>query len=154
MVAVWLIYRKDEITALKGMTIAYLVTCVLNSVTLPWYYTAPLALIALWAKDRRVIYVTAVLSMWMCMMFDGGGNNRLYELWWVIGLAVAIGWVVMVTLGYRPGLPPAKTDTWYLRCSASGDFIESPSPAPGASPREPGDHAGRLPDDLAENHRR
>ena len=94
LVATWWLFRHDERTAFTGMAVAYAITCVLNTVTLPWYYTAPLALVVLASQSRMVIYLTSVFCMWVTFMFDGGGNNRLYALWWVLAFAAIFAWVV------------------------------------------------------------
>ncbi|HIW96649.1 MAG TPA: alpha-(1-_6)-mannopyranosyltransferase A [Candidatus Corynebacterium gallistercoris] len=146
MVLVWWLYKKDVISALEGITIAYLVTCVLNSVVLPWYYTAPLALVALWARRYWVIYAAAVFSMWISLMFDGGGNNRLYDLWWVLSLMAVCAWLASVCLGYRPRMTPGEEPDWDLR--------RSPSPELGASLHEPGGREGRLLGGRAVSHPR
>ncbi|QFQ02134.1 hypothetical protein CUROG_03775 [Corynebacterium urogenitale] len=112
LVAVWWLFRRDEIFALKGVTLAYLVTCVLNTVTLPWYYTAALAFIGVWATDRRIIFFTTWICMAMSMMFDGGGNNRLYALWWVVAVCAIMWWICRACLGYAPGREEHRTDPW------------------------------------------
>ncbi|MBC2680928.1 alpha-(1-_6)-mannopyranosyltransferase A [Corynebacterium anserum] len=114
LIVVWWVFRTDELLALKGATLAYLVTCVFNSVTLPWYYTAALALIGVWTFDRRMIFFTAWFCLAMSMMFDGGGNNRLYSLWWVIGVCLLTFWMTRACLGYAPRRPMEKTDEWIL----------------------------------------
>lgn len=114
LVVVWWIYRHDELATIKGATLAYMVTCVFNSVTLPWYYTAALAFIGIWTFDRRMIFFTAWFCMAMSMMFDGGGNNRLYSLWWVAGVCLLTFWMTRASLGYAPMRPEERTDEWVL----------------------------------------
>ncbi|MGJ4167255.1 alpha-(1-_6)-mannopyranosyltransferase A [Corynebacterium macclintockiae] len=138
LVVAWWLFRHDVRTAFAGMAVAYAVTCVLNTVTLPWYYTAPLALVALANQSPRLIYLTSVFCMWVTFMFDGGGNNRLYALWWVIAIAAVFAWVAHACLDYSPALPWRTT--------------KSPSPEPGASPRGQGARAGHPPVAPAENH--
>ena len=115
LVVVWWLFRRDELAAIKGVTLAYLVTCVLNTVTLPWYYTAALAFIGVWALDRRIIFFTAWACMAMSMMFDGGGNNRLYAIWWVVGISAIMWWLCRTSLGYAPGRKEHRTDPWVLK---------------------------------------
>ena len=117
LVVAWWLYRHNERRAIQGATIAYLVTCIFNTVTLPWYYTAPLALLGLWLTDRRGIFLTAWITFSLCFMFDGGGDNRLYVLWWVIGIAVTAWFVLKPTLGYTPRLAADRTDEWRLHVS-------------------------------------
>ena len=126
----WWLFRADERAAIKGMTIAYLVTCIFNTVTLPWYYAAPLALIGVWVMNRRVIFLTAVFCMWLAVMFDGGGNNRLYVLWWVILCAAVMWWLAQNILGYRPGLPKEKTDEWLILAGSTDSDSSRSKPSP------------------------
>lgn len=105
LVITWWLYRHDEQAAIKGATVAYLVTCVLNTVTLPWYYAAPLAFIGLWVHHTRGIYIVSVFIMWLSMMFDGGGNNRLYSLWWVLAMAAIMIWLASTALKFEPFRP-------------------------------------------------
>lgn len=135
LVVVWWLYKNSVLSALEGITVAYLVSCVLNSVALPWYYTAPLALIALWARHYWVISGVAVFSMWLSLMFNGGGNNRLYDLWWVVLLLAVCAWLAYVCLGYRPRMPKGEESAWALK--------QSPSPELGASLHVPNDRAKR-----------
>lgn len=140
LVIAWWLFRHDEHTAFTGMAVAYAITCVFNTVTLPWYYTAPLSLIFLASQSRMTIYLTSVFCMWVTFMFDGGGNNRLYALWWVLAFAVVFAWIVAACLWDPRQQRPQKHAT------------ESPSPERGASPRGQGDRAGHQPDARAENH--
>lgn len=110
----WWLFRKDELQALKGACLAYLMTCIFNTVTLPWYYAAVLALLAVWVTDRRLIFVAAWFSLIICMMFDGGGNNRLYNLWWVLSIGAISWWAVRSALGYSPLRKPEDTDPWII----------------------------------------
>lgn len=111
----WWLFRANEVRALQGAAVAYLVTCVFNSVTLPWYYSAALALLAVCVVDRRLLFITAWISMTLCMMFDGGGNNRLYNLAWVIGIAAIMWWLARGSLGYSPLRKPENTDEWQIK---------------------------------------
>ena len=140
LVAAWWLFRHDERTAFTGMAVAYAITCVFNTVTLPWYYTAPLALVVLASQSRMVIYLTSVFCMWVTFMFDGGGNNRLYALWWVLAFAAIFAWVVQACLEF----PRRRQQVQWA--------IELPSPAPDASPRGRDDRAGRPPGAPAESH--
>ncbi|KGM19200.1 MULTISPECIES: alpha-(1-_6)-mannopyranosyltransferase A [Corynebacterium] len=134
LVVSWWLFRANERAAIKGMTVAYLVTCVFNTVTLPWYYAAPLALMGLWLTNRNVIFFTSVFCMWLAVMFDGGGNNRLYVLWWVVLGAAVMWWLTQNALGYRPGLATEKTDEWDILAGPDSHARtkSAPSPAPAA----------------------
>ena len=130
LVLSWWLFRADERAAIKGMTFAYIVTCIFNTVTLPWYYAAPLALLALWVTRRQVIFLTAVFCMWLAVMFDGGGNNRLYVLWWVVLGAAVMWWLAQNAFGYRPGLPQEKTDEWEVLAGENKEAQAKSKPSP------------------------
>lgn len=106
LVVTWWLSRHSIHSALVGMTIAYLITTMLNTVTLPWYYAAPLAAFGVWAaswhRHKTLVMAVAAASMWLCFMFDGGGNNRLYVLWWVVVLAVATYSLAATVLDHHP----------------------------------------------------
>ena len=150
LVATWWLFRHDERTAFTGMAVAYAITCVLNTVTLPWYYTAPLALVVLASQSRMVFYLTSVFCMWVTFMFDGGGNNRLYALWWVLGFAVIFAWVVQACLEFPRRHQQGQQDQQSQQQVQWA--IELPSPAPDASPRGRDDRAGRPLGAPAESH--
>ncbi len=154
LVATWWLFRHDERTAFTGMAVAYAITCVLNTVTLPWYYTAPLALVVLASQSHMVIYLTSVFCMWVTFMFDGGGNNRLYALWWVLAFAAIFAWVVQACLEFPPRRQPQAKQSQPQAKQGQQQTqwaIELPSPAPGASPRGRGDRAGHPPGAPAES---
>ncbi|KAB1502488.1 alpha-(1-_6)-mannopyranosyltransferase A [Corynebacterium sp. 320] len=130
LVVVWWLFRHDPLRAIQGVTLAYMVTCVFNTVTLPWYYAAALAFVGLWVREARGLYVVAVFVMWLSMMFDGGGNNRLYTLWWVLLMLVVMGWL------------------------AAAAFVTKPWPERGASLRGQGGRAGRPLGDREASRRR
>lgn len=102
----WWLSRHTVHAALVGMTIAYMFTTIFNTVTLPWYYAAPLALCGVWAaswrRHKTLLLSVAVASMWLCFMFDGGGNNRLYVTWWVVSIAVAMYLLTTTPLRHDP----------------------------------------------------
>ncbi|MEJ6548696.1 alpha-(1-_6)-mannopyranosyltransferase A [Corynebacterium sp. USCH3] len=127
LVVCWLIWRRGPRDAVVGATAAYAVTCVLNAVVLPWYYMAPLALFGVWVRDRRALIVVAWVSMVLSMTFDGGGNNRLYSVWWLVVVGVAMWWVA----------------TACLRNSADGHGLGPSHDLPGEVPVERVDGAPR-----------
>ena len=112
LVAVWWLFRHDIRRALLGATVAYAVTCVFNSVVLPWYYVAPLVIVGVCVRDRRAVFLVAWLSGLQSFMFDGGGNNRLYVLWWVIAVGVVMWLVLRATLGFAPGMDEEEAEQW------------------------------------------
>ena len=165
LVIVWWLFRHDPQRAVLGATVGYAVTCVFNAVTLPWYYVAPLVLVGACVRNRRAIFTIAWLSATMCFMFDGGGNNRLYELWWVLLIGVVQWFVLRATLGFAPGMKPGEADDWVTEAGAQHtgqpDSSRSshgaktvPSPARVDAPLAPSGHAAHQPVVPAENHLR
>lgn len=165
LVIVWWLFRHDPQRAILGATVGYAVTCVFNAVTLPWYYVAPLVLVGACVRNRRAIFAIAWLSATMCFMFDGGGNNRLYELWWVLLIGVIQWFVLRATLGFAPGMKPGEADDWVTEAGAqrsgqpdssrSGHGVKTaPSPARVDAPLAPSGHAAHQPVVPAENHLR
>ncbi|WP_296213565.1 alpha-(1-_6)-mannopyranosyltransferase A [uncultured Corynebacterium sp.] len=155
LVITWWLFRHDERTAFAGMAIAYAITCVFNTVTLPWYYTAPLALVVLASQSRLVVYLTSVFCMWITFMFDGGGNNRLYALWWVLAFAVIFAWVAQACLDFPDrSQQVGKKNSKHTSNLAGDPATESPSPALDASPRGQDARAEHPLADQEESHPR
>src|SRR5699024_8059001 len=72
-------------------------------------------------------------------MFDGGGNNRLYVLWWVIAIGLVMWFALRATLGFAPGMPEEQAEPWPKAAKSA------PSPGPGGEPREPSARAAHQP---------
>lgn len=98
MVISWVVWRRSVREAFVGATVAYAATCLFNAVVLPWYYVAPLALFGLWVRDRRAVFIVAWLTMVLSMTFDGSGNNRLYNIPWMIAVALVMWWLASTCL--------------------------------------------------------
>ncbi|HIW92711.1 MAG TPA: alpha-(1-_6)-mannopyranosyltransferase A [Candidatus Corynebacterium avicola] len=98
LVLCWVIWRRGTRDALAGATAAYMVTCFFNAVVLPWYYLAPLALVGAWMRDRRALFAVTWLSMTMCLMFDAGGGNRLYDIVWIAACGAVMWWAARACL--------------------------------------------------------
>ncbi|WP_297003929.1 polyprenol phosphomannose-dependent alpha 1,6 mannosyltransferase MptB, partial [uncultured Corynebacterium sp.] len=94
----WFVWRRSVREAFLGATVAYMATCLFNTVVLPWYYAAPLALVGLWIRDRRAVVAVAWLTMVLSMTFDGSGNNRLYNIPWLILVGLVMWWLVRTCL--------------------------------------------------------
>ncbi|MFE1666770.1 alpha-(1-_6)-mannopyranosyltransferase A [Corynebacterium bovis] len=143
LVATWWIWRRDARAALTGATVAYAVTCVLNAVVLPWYYAAPLALVGVWMRDRRGVFLVGWLCAVLSMMFDGGGNNRLYDLWWIVLVGAVTWWMLRATTGYSPLDAEERTDPWVL---TPPDAATPDATAPAATAPDPAPTAGASAD--------
>ncbi|AGP30569.1 alpha-(1-_6)-mannopyranosyltransferase A [Corynebacterium terpenotabidum] len=103
LVVAWVTWRRSVREAFIGATVAYMATCLFNTVVLPWYYVAPLALVGLWLRDRRAVLVVAWLTMALSMTFDGSGNNRLYNLPWLLLVGIVMWWLVRTCLASADG---------------------------------------------------
>jgi alpha-1,6-mannosyltransferase len=98
LVIAWAVWRRSVKEAFIGATVAYVATCLFNAVVLPWYYMAPLALVGLWIRDRRAVFAVAWLAMVLSMTFDGSGNNRLYNIPWLILVGMVMWWLARTCL--------------------------------------------------------
>lgn len=98
LVVAWAVWRRSVREAFVGATVAYMATCLFNTVVLPWYYMAPLALVGLWVRDRRAVFAVAWLTMVLSMTFDGSGNNRLYNIPWLILVGLVMWWLARTCL--------------------------------------------------------
>ena len=72
----------------------------------------------------------AWLSATLCFMFDGGGNNRLYNLWWVLLIGAVMWWALRGATGYSPLRKPHQTDSWVLNEARVLGETQTPAPAP------------------------
>ena len=153
MVAAWLLWRRSARDAMVGATVAYAATCVFNSVVFPWYYSSPLALLGLWLRDPRGVFTVAWLSMIAAFTFGGGGNNRLYNIPWIIGVGLLMWWIgrSCFAAGFRtlpagPALPtgaPGTTGPTGTTDSADGESLGAAHDLTGEVPVEGVDGASR-----------
>ena len=96
LVVVWWLYRDGPRTAITGTAVAYLVTCIFNSVTLPWYYAAGLVLVGAFGPSKRVRNFTILASLFISLSFTGSGNTWLYRWSWDALIAVVSVWMFFV----------------------------------------------------------
>ncbi|MDN6537686.1 MAG: alpha-(1-_6)-mannopyranosyltransferase A, partial [Corynebacterium variabile] len=101
LVIAWAVWRRSVKEAFVGATMAYMATCLFNTVVLPWYYMAPLALVGLWIRDRRAVFAVAWLAMVLSMPFDGSGNTRLYNLPWLVLVGLVMWWLARTCLRHE-----------------------------------------------------
>lgn len=136
LAVVWWIFRPRrgedyERRAVAGTTAAYAVAFATNAVTLPWYYASVISLAGTFKPPAWVVRVTVGASIVVALAFQGSGNHRLYDMWFLALAAIAA--VVAVEWLFRD---PPKT----------------PSPARGGSLRAPFGRAARPQDAPAETH--
>ena len=136
LAVVWWIFRPRrgeayERRAVAGTTAAYTVAFAANAVTLPWYYASVISLAGTFKPPAWVVRVAVGASIVVALAFQGSGNHRLYDMWFLAFAAIAA--VVAVEWLFRD---PAKT----------------PSPALGGSLRELFGRAARPQDAPAETH--
>jgi alpha-1,6-mannosyltransferase len=146
MAASWFLWRRTVRDAMVGATVAYAATCVFNSVVFPWYYSSPLALVGLWLRDRRGIFTVAWLSMIASFTFGGGGNNKLYNIPWVIAVCLLMWWICRSCLdaGFRTLPTPATPADTPAPQDAAGDPAPTGS-ADGERLGAPHDLTGEVP---------
>ncbi|WP_051952281.1 alpha-(1-_6)-mannopyranosyltransferase A [Corynebacterium ureicelerivorans] len=135
LVAVWWLFRPRpgtayERRAVAGTTAAYAVAFVANAVTLPWYYASLISLTGTFRPPAWVVKGSTGASIVVALAFQGSGNHRLYDAWF-LALA-AIGAVVAVE--------------WLFR-----DASKTPWPARDESPRGPSGREAHLQDAPAES---
>ncbi|MBV9090270.1 MAG: alpha-(1-_6)-mannopyranosyltransferase A [Mycobacteriaceae bacterium] len=119
----WWRFRHDDRAALLGITWVMIVVVLFVPAALPWYYTWPLAVMSALAQSRWAIAAIAGFSTWIMVVFKPDGSHGMYS-WLHVTLATACALTAAYLL-YRG--------------------VSTPSPAPGAPPREPDESAARRP---------
>lgn len=104
---VWLRYRDTKPQIVEGVALAYLVTCVFNTVTLPWYYLPGLVLVGTWTPSVRVIRATICASIIVAASFMPSGNNWMYN-WTYMGLIFVYTAVLYLSVYQRWTLTDIK----------------------------------------------
>ena len=89
LVACWFVFRQNPRRNVAGMVAAYGVAVVFNAVALPWYYASLLTPIGTFRPPRWLVQGTVVATLILCLSFSGGGNNRFYDVPWMIVITVA-----------------------------------------------------------------
>ena len=136
LAAVWWVFRPRrgeayERRAIAGTTAAYAVAFAANAVTLPWYYASALSLAGTFRPPTWVVKMTVGASIVVALAFQGSGNHRLYDVWFLALATIAAVAAV----------------EWLFR-----DEPKTPSPEPGGSPRAPFGRAARPQDVQAASH--
>lgn len=102
LAAAWWIFRPRrgeayERRAIAGTTAAYTVAFATNAVTLPWYYASIISLTGTFRPPAWVVKVTVGASIVVALAFQGSGNHRLYDAWFLalatIATVVAVEWL-------------------------------------------------------------
>ncbi|WP_034990219.1 alpha-(1-_6)-mannopyranosyltransferase A [Corynebacterium halotolerans] len=93
LVVTWWLFRQNDRRAIMGITAAYQVAFVFNSVTLPWYYASVLSLVGTFRPPAWVLRVATGASLVVALSFTGSGNHQLYNLWWM-GAAGIAAWLL------------------------------------------------------------
>lgn len=89
LVISWWLFRRSDKQAVQGITAAYSVAFVFNSVTLPWYYASVISLLGTYRPPLWLLKFSTGASMVIALSFSGSGNHQLYNVPWVICLVVA-----------------------------------------------------------------
>ncbi len=84
LVLCWVLFHQNRRRSVAGIVAAYTVACVFNAVVLPWYYASVLTLIGTVRPRLWVVRVTVFATILLSFSFSGGGNNRFYELPWMV----------------------------------------------------------------------
>lgn len=124
----WWRFRHDDREALIGIAAVMGVVVLFVPAALPWYYTWPLAIVSALVRSRRAIALIAGFSTWIMVIFKPDGAHGMYS-WLHVALATACAVLA-----------------WYsLARTAPAEPVSTPSPEPGAPPREPDASAARRP---------
>jgi alpha-1,6-mannosyltransferase len=105
---IWWRFRHDDREALTGIALAMLVVVLLVPAALPWYYTWPLALLAVLMQNRAGIAVIAGFSTWIMVIFKPDGSHGMYS-WVHVLLATACAGAAWYSLARAP--EPAAADS-------------------------------------------
>mgnify|MGYP000953688869 CR=1 FL=1 len=89
LVICWFVFRQNPRRNMAGMVAAYGVAVVFNAVALPWYYASLLTPIGTFRPPRWLVQGTVVATLILCMSFSGGGNNRFYDIPWMVAITLA-----------------------------------------------------------------
>ncbi|MGP6172792.1 alpha-(1-_6)-mannopyranosyltransferase A [Corynebacterium sp. A21] len=94
LAATWWLFRQRDKRAVQGITAAYSVAFVFNSVTLPWYYASVISLLGTYRPPLWLLKFSTGASMVIALSFSGSGNHQLYNVPWMI-LCVICAWVAV-----------------------------------------------------------
>lgn len=94
LVVAWWFFRQHDKRAVQGITAAYSVAFIFNSVTLPWYYASVISLLGTYRPPLWLLKLSAGGSMVIALSFSGSGNHQLYNVPWMI-LCVICSWVAV-----------------------------------------------------------
>lgn len=108
LVVCWLVFRRSPRTNMAGMIAAYGVAVVFNAVALPWYYASLLTPIGTFRPPKWLVHGTVLATLILCLSFSGGGNNRFYDVPWMLVVTVA-AWFALRWLAAGDVRSPA---TW------------------------------------------
>lgn len=95
LVVMWWLFRQNDRRAVMGVTAAYSVAFVFNSVTLPWYYASVLSLLGTFRPPLWLLKFATGASMVVGLAFSGSGNHQLYNVPMIATLAL-LSWAVTV----------------------------------------------------------
>lgn len=94
LVVCWFVFRQSPRRNTGGIVAAYGVAVVFNAVALPWYYASLLTPLGTFRPPRWLVQGTVLATLILCMSFSGGGNNRFYDVPWMIIVTVA-AWLAL-----------------------------------------------------------
>ncbi|MGD7003214.1 alpha-(1-_6)-mannopyranosyltransferase A [Corynebacterium halotolerans] len=89
LIITWWLFRQNDRRAVMGVTAAYSVAFVFNSVTLPWYYASVISLVGTYRPPLWLLKLAAGASMVVGLSFSGSGNHQLYNFPLMIVLTLA-----------------------------------------------------------------
>lgn len=106
LVVTWWLFRQSDRRAVMGISAAYSVAFVFNSVTLPWYYASVISLVGTFRPPLWLLKFTTGASMVVALSFSGSGNHQLYNVPMVlvlVAIATALTLFVFAEVERKPG---------------------------------------------------
>lgn len=106
LVVTWWLFRQSDRRAVMGISAAYFVAFVFNSVTLPWYYASVISLVGTFRPPLWLLKFTTGASMVVALSFSGSGNHQLYNvpmMMVLVAIATVLTLFVFAEAERKPG---------------------------------------------------
>lgn len=88
LVAIWAHWRKNPVSSLRGLALAFLAICLCNSLAFPWYYSWILVIVGVLRLSERVWTLVIAASAWGAITVAPNGIITLYNWGWMALAAV------------------------------------------------------------------
>lgn len=88
LIAIWAHWRKNPISALRGLALAFLAICLCNSLAFPWYYSWIFVIVGALKLGERAWTLVIAASAWGAITVAPNGIITLYNWGWMAFAAV------------------------------------------------------------------